>query len=1029
VAPELREQLQVHLGTSYTLERELGGGGMSRVFLAHEVRLGRTVVVKVLPPQMAAGVSVDRFEREIQLAAKLQHPHIVPLLTAGSAGDLLYYIMPHIEGESLRGRLMRDHELPVGETVRILHDVVDALAYAHAHGIVHRDIKPDNVLLSGKHALVTDFGVAKAVADSTGKTALTSLGVALGTPAYMAPEQAAADPQVDHRADLYAVGTLAYEMLTGRPPFTGTSPQAVLAAQITRSPEPITNERASVPPALAALVMRCLEKKPADRLQAAEELLGQLEAVATPSGTEATIRRAQPVRVAALFIAASAGLLTVVYWLMRGLGLPDWVFPGAVALLLIGLPIMVVTGLVERRRAIARSTGRVESHAPVGLQQWLTWRRALVGGGLAFGALGVGAAGYMAMRLLGIGPLGTLVASGVIKNREPLVLANFDNRTADSTLGPSLTEAFRVDLSQSPTVRLVDPAALAGALVRMQRPPGTPLDAALARELAERERAKAVVVGEVDPVGKGYVLSASLVSSADGHVLTAVRETAADDGALIRAMDRLSRKLRERIGESLRTIRASAPLEQVTTASLEALRKYTEGVRADDEGDFERALPLYQEATAIDTGFAMAYRKVVSTLGNIDSSNAARVAAATKAFQLRNRLPEAERDLAIATYYQAVYHDRQKALSACRAALERDPDNTVALACVAFLLNLRRQWREAESLAVQATALGMGSIAVYQAAFAQAGEGHYDDAQATVARFAQIAPYSPMASISGAQGDYTTAERDLRRLRAEQRGGPSWQARSTRFLARLHEITGKLGQTERDYREYMAESEQRGLAGEYVAGAIWLGSLGVRYRHAPLTGLRAVEAALAHHPLNSIPVLDRPYPALAEFYAEAGRPDVAKQLLDEYERVVPEGARREDPLRLAAAGAIALAEGRNQDAVLAYQAWSEQPRFLWGTEGLFELAVAYERAGQSDSALALYDRVVSTPHLDRTASDAHALGPSLKRLGELYETRGDLAKARDYYSRFVDLWKDADPELQPVVRDARARIARLAGEH
>src|SRR5690242_9849711 len=212
---------------------------MSRVFLANEVRLGRQVVVKVLPPEMAAGVNAERFEREIQLAAKLQHPHIVPLLTAGASGDLLYYIMPRIEGESLRAKLAREHELPVGETVRILRDVCDALAYAHQHGIVHRDVKPDNVLFSGKHALVADFGVAKAVASSAGTATLTSLGMALGTPAYMAPEQAAGDPNVDHRADLYAVGVLGYEMLAGRPPFSGLSPQGLLSAQVTTTPDPL----------------------------------------------------------------------------------------------------------------------------------------------------------------------------------------------------------------------------------------------------------------------------------------------------------------------------------------------------------------------------------------------------------------------------------------------------------------------------------------------------------------------------------------------------------------------------------------------------------------------------------------------------------------------------------------------------------------------------------------------------------------------------------------------------------------------
>src|SRR2546427_946526 len=209
---------------------------------------------------------------------------LVPVLAAGPAGDLVSYTMPLIEGESLRAKLAREGELPINETTRILCDVADALAYAHEHRVVHRDIKPDNVLIARHHAVVTDFGVAKALSESTGKTSLTSAGVALGTPAYMAPEQAAADPHTDHRCDIYAVGALGYEMLTGRPPFTGATPQHVLAAQVTEAPEPVTKRRATVPAALAALVMRCLEKSPADRWQTAAELLQQLEAMATPSG-------------------------------------------------------------------------------------------------------------------------------------------------------------------------------------------------------------------------------------------------------------------------------------------------------------------------------------------------------------------------------------------------------------------------------------------------------------------------------------------------------------------------------------------------------------------------------------------------------------------------------------------------------------------------------------------------------------------------------------------------------------------------
>ncbi len=283
---ELRDQLQETLGDSYVLEQELGGGGMSRVFVAHEAALGRKVVVKVLPAEMAAAVSLDRFRREIQLAAQLQHPHIVPLLTAGETSGLPFFTMPYVRGESLRAKLSKGGELPISETVRFLREVASALAYAHENNIVHRDIKPENVLVSGGSAVVTDFGVAKALSASSGASgmSLTSMGVALGTPAYMAPEQATADPNTDHRADIYALGVMAYEMLTGSTPFQGRSPQATLAAHVTETPDQIINRRASVPPLLAALVMSCLEKRPADRPQTAHEIMHQLDALSTPSG-------------------------------------------------------------------------------------------------------------------------------------------------------------------------------------------------------------------------------------------------------------------------------------------------------------------------------------------------------------------------------------------------------------------------------------------------------------------------------------------------------------------------------------------------------------------------------------------------------------------------------------------------------------------------------------------------------------------------------------------------------------------------
>ncbi len=283
---DLRATLQESLGAVYELEKELGGGGMSRVFLARESALGRRVVIKVLPPELAASVNADRFKREIQMAAQLQHSCIVPVLATGMVAGLPYFTMPFVEGESLRAKLDREGELPLPEVIRYTRDILEALSHAHEQGLVHRDIKPENVLLSKHHALVADFGVAKALsaATDTASSGLTSLGVALGTPAYMAPEQAAADPAVDSRADLYAVGAVAYEMLTGQKLFSARSPAAMLAAQATEIPEPVGTRRPNTPPVLAALVMSLLAKRPADRPRSADEALHELDSLSTPTG-------------------------------------------------------------------------------------------------------------------------------------------------------------------------------------------------------------------------------------------------------------------------------------------------------------------------------------------------------------------------------------------------------------------------------------------------------------------------------------------------------------------------------------------------------------------------------------------------------------------------------------------------------------------------------------------------------------------------------------------------------------------------
>jgi serine/threonine-protein kinase len=284
---DVSKELASVLDGQYRIERELGGGSMSRVFLAEELGLGRQVVIKVLPPELAATMSGERFRREIQLAAQLQYPHIVPLLRADAGGRLLYYVMPFVAGESLRDRLGRDGALPVGDASRIWRDLLDALAYAHARGVVHRDVKPGNILLSGRNALIADFGIARAI-EAAGDSDVATSGLALGTPAYMAPEQIDADPAADHRLDIYASALVMYEMLEGRLPFAGGTPREVALARVTQAPSPIS--RADCPPELAAIVLRCLAADPRARPGSADDVLVQLDHL-SPEPTAGAGRR------------------------------------------------------------------------------------------------------------------------------------------------------------------------------------------------------------------------------------------------------------------------------------------------------------------------------------------------------------------------------------------------------------------------------------------------------------------------------------------------------------------------------------------------------------------------------------------------------------------------------------------------------------------------------------------------------------------------------------------------------------------
>ena len=1058
---ELRNQLQRTLGAAYTLERELGGGGMSRVFVAHEAALGRKVVIKVLPSELAAGVNVDRFNREIQLAAGLQHPHIVPVLSAGATEGLPFFTMPFVEGESLRARLTREGALPIGDAVSILRDVARALAYAHERGIVHRDIKPDNILLSGGSATVTDFGVAKALSSArnpspteTPREMLTAVGMSMGTPAYMAPEQAAADPDTDHRADIYAFGATAYELLTGHSPFHGRGARALLAAHMSETPVPVDELRGDAPPALAALVMACLEKDPAARPASAAELLGVLDASgATSGGVDDAMttlltggrQRVSLVRALVMYAIVFGVVALLARAAVVAAGLPNWVFVGAIVVMLLWLPLIVATAFAHRRgpasssgtrSALTGAQGGTATRSATGAgRPRLTWRRTVVAGGAAIGLFALAVVGFLSLRALGIGPAGSLMAAGVIEERDQILVADFSvGPGVDTVLGAVVTEAFRTDLSQAATVTLVGENAVRDGLKRMQVAPGTPLDGDRALQLAQRDGIPVIVDGSLVAAGSGFMLTARLVQAADGKVLSSFRETARDANEILPAIDALSSRLRGRLGESLRAVSAKDPLEKVTTGSMEALRKYALGSRLIIEGNDAGAITQLEEAIAIDTTFAMAYRKLSTALSNTGGNQQRAVDLMRRAFEYRDRLTPIERYLTEGSYYGSVAgYDPDKSIAAYESALEIDPRNYTALNNVAIQYLAKGNAAKAEEYYLRALEIDDdAATSNFNLVRAQLTLGKYEEAAANFAKAREKFPRHRMVGgleglIAYGVGGPDSAAKIYERIAADREADPTLRLGAQATLAELARQRGQLADALRSVEQVLRASEARGEDPSPYALPLQHAIIDIWFRNKPKQGLARLDAAMAKHPISSLPMLQRPYLQVASWQAIGGEPDRARATLAAFEREVTDSAlrRAQGSLMDKVLGDIALAEGRWQDA-LAY--------FRKMDMGACEdcrsavLGRAYDEAEMPDSAIAEMERYANKrPSPERIYFDAVYLAATLKRLGELYDARGDRAEAAEAYSRFVELWKDADPELQPHVDAARKRLDMLRG--
>ncbi len=1047
---DFRARLDKSIAGQYVIERELGGGGMSRTYVATERTLNRRVVIKVLAPELLAGVSVERFNREILLAARLQHPHIVPVLGAGDADGLPWFTMPYVEGESVRARLAHG-PLPIGEVISVLRDVARALAFAHANGVVHRDIKPDNVLLAAGSATVTDFGIAKAI--SASRTAapggtLTVAGTSIGTPTYMAPEQCAGDPSTDHRADFYSFGVLAYELLCGKPPFHSMTPSRLLAAQMSERPRDIRELRPDVPTALAQVVMKCLEKQPDDRPQQGADIVKVLDSVTSSgTGTAAPVILAggqiRTGRAVAMWAAATL-LVALTAWAATSvIGLPDWVLPGSFGVMLLGLPIIFFTAYVQRTayRAYTQTPsftpgGNTAAHGTMATlamkaSPHVSWRRTWLGGSIAVGAFAALVLAFMVMRAMGIGAVGSLMGKGKFGAKETIIVADFKSPPSDSTLGVTVSEALRTDLAQSTNLKVLTKSAVSEILRLMQRPTEASVPFALAREVASREGAKAVLDGEITLLGGSYVIAARLVEASSGAELAQFRRTAKSQTELVEVLGALSKDIRGKVGESLKNVHESIPLERVTTSSLPALRKYVEAVQyIAATNDNIKGRAMLEEAVALDSTFAMAWRRIASSYSNDATGASAASAALVKAYQYRERLSENERLLTEATYWASgPAPDLERSISAYENLIARDSLNRSALNNVGIQYVLKRDYLKAEDRYRRATLVDQPFGPSFSGLIAmQLKLKKVAAAESTLVRFEKRFPQHPdipgdKAAIAYFRGMEPVADSVLRSALSGAQG-PLARAEAAPLASTLATIHGRVKEGMRlaamQIPEGSRPEERRALQLTLSLDSAWLQA----YVLGDVNAAKATQRrALAAVPVESMRAPDRPWLALLLVAYATGDAPAARNYAAMWER--DNKATRNGSLRgltEANKAMVAMTEGKFKEAADLF-AVADKGDVGPSVIGPMR-AQALDLANQPDSAIVEFERFLGDLDPYLIGSRDHIAGTH-KRLGELYDAKGNTAKALEHYEKFVDLWKDADPELQPKVKAARARIEEL----
>jgi tetratricopeptide (TPR) repeat protein len=737
-------------------------------------------------------------------------------------------------------------------------------------------------------------------------------------------------------------------------------------------------------------------------------------------------------QVLGLYLAGSWLVLQVVDTLESVIGLPAWAPRAAVVLLLVGLPVVMATAFFQRGLG-GRSEASEEESAPsaevIARRRLFSWRNALLGGLGAFTLLGLGTAAWLGMRAAGIGPAGTLVARGVLDQRDVVLLADFGNSTNDPTLSAVVTEALRVDLSQSEAVAMADRGFLADALARMQRPEDTPITEEVAFEIARREGIKAILTGDVARAGGGYVLSASVLAPEDGEILVSHRESARDSTRLLDAIDALSRHMRERIGDPLRSIAASPPLAQVTTTNLEALRSYTRAMRL-PQSEATRRIELFKAAVAADSMFASAWQALGTQLNNYGVEPGRAMQARTRAFELRGNLTERESNFVAAMYYLGVTNEPRQAIPFMEAIVEVNP------ADAGPLNNLGEAYRNIGDLQTAlelyersiAADSSTASIPLMNVAQVKATLG---DTVGALAAADLLDIYEPgpfgawhRAMAFSAVREYERAETSMKSASDGLAGSPFLLAQTRQWAGAIAAVRGRLDEAAEGWEEAGSLMAADGSTVEALRNLVAIELM--RRSAYPESDAVGLDDALAAYPLTDWDPVVRPYLDVAEAYASLGRPDRARALLEEFEASTPENFRHGLRAQMhAVMGEIAMAEGRPEAAISEFRQSAPRPQEL---EPMVRLARAFDAAGEADSARVHYERFLSSPHWLSVFPHARFLAGAFERAAELEYEAGDLRKAAGYLAEFVNLWVDADVALQPRVRAAQARLQEIIDE-